>query len=310
MKRISVFTIAILLTLPVVAKACYYPFASRHRVRWSPYTHGLVYGDVQYSPYAYKRGSSGLVYRRLQYSPYANKYGKSRLVYNNVRYSPYAFGYKRSGLISYPWGASYDYHYPRPIQYDGPCVVVYHSKSKPSRPSVNRTAKAHHRAKNYNQVSPAVHKTKTEKLKRQSSRKVEQRELNGRDLIAAFLTLKNIDYRTNRILSIDQKLISIDFVLTDQNIIIKYWNPEEILALRKRKNSRIFYYDNYLESYKDFCGEYLSNGGQIYQIVTADNKEILKKLFECNELKVRQKSSDTTVIAKANQQSTALQAAN
>lgn len=310
MKRISVFTIAILVTLPVVAKARYYPFASRHRVRWSPYTHGLVYGDVQYSPYAYKRGSSGLVYRRLQYSPYANKYGKSRLVYDNVRYTPYAFGYKRSGLISYPWGASYDYHYARPIQYDGPCVVVYHSNSKSPRTSADRSSKVHHRAKNYNRAKPAVHKPKTEQLKRQGSHEVEQRELNAKDVIEAFLTLKNIDYRTNRILSIDKKLISIDFVLTDQNIIIKYWNPEEILALKKRKNSRIFYYDNYLESYKEFCSEYLSNGGQIYQIVTADNKEILKKLFEYNELKAGRKSSDTTAIAKANEESTALQAAN
>ncbi len=310
MKRISVFTIAIILTLPVVAKACYYPFASRHRVRWSPYTHGLVYGDVQYSPFAYKRGSSGLVYRRMRYSPYANKYGKSKLVYDNVRYSPYAFGYKRSGLISYPWGESYDYHYARPYKHGGPCVVVYHSQRKSSRPSVNRSAKVYHRTKNSNRVSPAVHKAKTEQLNRQSSHQVEQRESNGKDLIAAYLTLKNINYGTNRILSIEKKLISIDFVLTDLNIIIKYWNPEEILALKRRKNSRIFYYDSYLESYKEFCSEYLSNGGRIYQIITADNKEILKKLFEYDELKAGQKSSDTTVIAKANEESMALETAN
>jgi hypothetical protein len=310
MKRISVFTIAILVTLPVVAKASYYPFASRHRVRWSPYTHGLVYGDVQYSPYAYKRGSSGLVYRRLQYSPYANKYGKSKLVYDNVRYSPYAFGYKRSGLISYPWGASYDYHYSRPIQYDGPCVVVYHSKCKPPCPSVNRSAKVRHRAKNYNRVSPAVHKPKTEQRLRRSSYKVEQKELNAKDVIEAFLTIKNIDYKTNRILSIEKKLISIDFELTDRNIIIKYWNPKEILALKKQKNSRIFYYDNYLESYREFCSEYLRDGGQIHQIVTADNKEILKKLFQLDDLEAEQKTSDTTAIAKANEVSNALQATN
>jgi hypothetical protein len=308
MKRISVFTIAILVTLPVVAKACYYyPFATRHRVRWSPYTHSLVYGDVQYSPYAYKYGSSGLVYRRLQYSPYANKYGKSKLVHENVRYTPYAFGYKRSGLVSYPWDESYDYYYARPYHHERPCVVVYRSKSTFPCTSANRSSKVHHKAKNNNR---AIYKHKTEQLKRQNSHKVEQGELNAKDVIEAFLTLKNINYRTNRILSIEKKLISIDFVLTDQNTIIKYWNPEEILALKRQKNSRIFYYDNYLESYKDFCSEYLGNGGRIYQIITADNKEILKKLFQFDELEAEQKSSDTTVVAKANEDSTAIEVAN
>lgn len=65
-----------------ITKACGYGYSSiRYRTRWSPYVHGLVSGDIYYSPYAFRHGHSGLVR-------------------GDVRYSPYAFSYKHpSGLV-------------------------------------------------------------------------------------------------------------------------------------------------------------------------------------------------------------------
>lgn len=306
MKRtlVLVITISAIVTVTTQASNCHYN--NRYRVRWSPYTHGLVYGDIKYSPYAYKRGGSGMVYNRLRYSPYAKG-----LVYYNVRYSPYAFGYKKSGLIADPWGKSYDYYYARPYRSTGPCTVVYQSSSQSLSPSVKRGPNIYQNAKNNYLANKAVRKARTENLKQyQKSHQVKQRELNGKDLITAYLNLNKINFRTSRILSIEHKLISIDFILTDQNIIIKYWNPEEILALKRQKNSRIFYYENYLESYKEYCSEYLNNGGKIYQVITADNREILAKLLEYDELKTKRKSSDTTVVAKADEESAVLETSN
>jgi hypothetical protein len=309
MKRISVYATIILVIVTGAIHASEYHYSTQYRVRWSPYTHSLVCGDVKYSPYVFGHGGSGVTYGRIYYSPYAKRYGNTGLVYDNVRYSPYAFGLKSSGLIAEPWGECCSSPYLRPYGNAGPCVVVYNKIYQPSRSSTKSGPEVYLNAKKEYRAKKAAREANLEMLKQRRAHHVEKKKLNAEDVIAAFLTLKNINYRTNRILSVNNKLVSIDFMLPGR-IIIKYWNPEEILALKRQKNSGILYYDSYMESYKNFASEYLSDGGRIYQIATADNKEILKKLFELDELKAERKSSDTTVVAKANEESTALEVAN
>ena len=306
MKRISLFAIAMLATVPGITKASGYYSASQYRVRWSPYTHGLVTGDIKYSPYAYQRGSSGLIYRRMKYSPYAKQYGNTGLVHDNVRYSPYAFGFNRSGLVADPWGGAYDYQYARPHKSPGPCVVVYNSKSPSYRPSVNRSTRVYAGTNNNPRAKLAARKAKVEQLKRRRDQIQTAREYNGKDIISAYLRLKNIDFRTNRTLSIENKLISIDFILTDKNIIIKYWNPEAILALKQQQNKRIRSYERYLVSYKEYCNEYLNNGGRIYQIITADHKEVLVKLIDYKQLEEKPELEDRTIPAQADENLTVM----
>lgn len=305
-KRISMFAIAIVTILPGLTKANVYYYNRRYRVRWSPYTHGLVRGNLKYSPYAKKYGSSGLVNYRLKYSPYAKKYGKTGLVYDNVRYSPYAFGFKSSGLIADPWGNTYNYHRSRGYHNAKPCIVVCHSTSQSPSPSAGRSKPACNRTKNNSWAKQAARRAKTEQLKARREQKQTADEHSSRDIISGYLRLKNIDFRINRILSIENNLISVDFILADKNIIIKYWNPEKILALQKQKNSRIRFYESYLESYKGYAGEYLDSGGQIYQIITADSTEVLTKLLEFQKQFDEQQSCETTNIAKAGEDSTAV----
>jgi hypothetical protein len=107
-------------------------------------------------------------------------------------------------------------------------------------------------------------------------------------------------------LSIENNLISVDFILTDKNTIIKYWNPEKILALQKENDPRIRSYENYLKSYKNFAGEYLDSGGQIYQIISADETEILTKLLEFQKQCDEQQPDEITTVAKADENSPAL----
>ena len=299
-----------MIILPSLTKANVYYYNQQYRVHWSPYTHGLVWGKLKYSPYAKTYGTSGLVNYRMKYSPYAKTFGTTGLVYDNVRYSPYAFGIKSSGLVSDPWGNTYNYYRSRKLRSTKPCIVVCHSTSQPPCPSAGRTTRtttSYNRTKYNSQAKLAACQAKTERLKSQTERKQIAREYRAKDIIGGFLTLKNIDYRINRILSIENNLISVDFILTDKNTIIKYWNPEKILALQKEKDPRIRTYENYLESYKNFAGEYLESGGRIYQIATADETEILAKLLELQKQLDETKPCEpcqTTTVTKAGEDST------
>ena len=302
MKRISLFATAILFIASGIAQASDSYIATKYRARWSPYTHSLIFGDVKYSPYAFRYGGSGLISSRLRYSMYGKKYGRSNLVHENARYSPYAFGYNRSGLITDPYTVTFDLHYVQPYRRSGYGVVV----NQPACYPVRKSSHVSNRAKNNYRTKTAARQARVEEQKQRRNQIQTAKEFNGKDVIAAYLSSKNIPFRTNRILSIDSKLISIDFQLTDRNLIIKYWNPEEILALKKQQNHRIRYYERYLESYQDFCGEYLNSGGEIHQIITAENIEVLTKLLEYDGLKEEIKSEEKTVIAKADEGSAAL----
>ena len=263
MKRISILAIVMLAIAPGVTKARSY-CPPRYRVRWSPYASGLISGDVYYSPYAYQYGHSGLV-------P------------GNFRYSPYAYGYKRSGLVADPWG-EFGY-YPSTIYYD----TCYYSSVADC--GAYRSSDALSQKSSYMDETQASYEEKLEarkerlrKLRQSRQEKYMMRAKDGKEIISAYLKIKDIDFRTNRIFQIENKTISVDFLLKDRNIIIKYWNPVEILSLEKQADYRRDFFKRYLESWKDFCGKYQGAGGKIYQIISADTEEIITKLLLCPEL--------------------------
>jgi hypothetical protein len=243
------FAIAIVTVLPGLTKANIYYYNPRYRVRWSPYTHGLIRGNLKYSPYAKKYGNSGLVNYRTKYSPYAKKYGNSGLVYDNVRHSPYAFGYKSSGLVADPWGNTYNYHRSRYFHSARPCIVVCHSTSESSCPTAGGSKSTYKRAIKNSRTKPAARRANTARLKSCGERIQKAEEYRNRNLIRGFLNLNKVNFRIDRTLSIENKLISVDFILIDKNIIIKYWNPENIHTLQKQKNSKMGLYESYLETY-------------------------------------------------------------
>lgn len=263
MKRISMLAIAMLTIVPSVTKGYYCSYVSsiRYRTRWSPYVHGLISGDVHYSPYAYKYGHSGLVS-------------------DDVRYSPYAFSYKHSsGLISDH--GSYSPHH-----------VLYYIHSGLVDCDAHRSSYAFR----HNPLNPPgrMKKTHNEKLKarraiveksKRDRRKINMTRQKGREeIICRYLKSKNIDFKTNRFLKIDNKTVSVDFLLEDKNIIIKYWNPEEIQSLAQQPEYKRLFYEKYKESSSSFCEEYKKAGGKVYQIESANEREILARLMLCHKL--------------------------
>lgn len=263
MKRISMLAIAMLTIVPSVTKGYFYSYGSsiRYRTRWSPYVHGLISGDVHYSPYAFKYGHSGLVS-------------------NDVRYSPYAFSYKHpSGLIS-----DHGSYSPRHVLYyihsglvDCDAHRLPHAFShNPSNPSDKMKQSYEKRLR--------ARRAIVEKAKQNRRRINVMRAKDKSEIICGYLRSKNIDFKTNRFLKIDNKTVSVDFLLKDKNIIIKYWNPEEIQSLAQQPEYKRLFYEKYKERSSSFCEEYKKAGGKVYQIESANAREILARLMLCHEL--------------------------
>jgi hypothetical protein len=303
MKRISLFAIAIIAIASItpqgqVARASDAYIATVYQARWSPYTHNLIFGDVAYSPFAFRYGGSGLLNKQIKYTMYNERYGSSNLVVEHAVYSPYAFGYDRSGLITDPYSVTFNLQYAQPYNLSGYGVIA---AQQPCFPVV-RSSVSREMARNNYRAKVAARWEHVEAQRKRMAQIPAEKEINGQDVIAAYLTSKNIPYRTNRTLSIDNKLMTIDFQLTNKKLIIKYWHPEEILALKQQQNYKIRSYDNYMESYRDFCSQYLENGGELCQIVTADNVEVLAKLMECDGIKEDSKPDEQTAVAKAGEE--------
>ncbi|MFB0524868.1 MAG: hypothetical protein ACETVZ_04965 [Phycisphaerae bacterium] len=266
MKRISMFTIVMLMLVPSVSKARsrYYGISFRFRIRHSPYAFshkhpsGLIDGDLQYSPYAFSREyPSGLI-------PYW------------FRYSPYAFSNKHpSGLIS-DYGAYYYlpygyYPYAYRYKYFGPVDCNPHSYSTSGYKHAN--------------LSNRTRNSYEEKLKAQRYRTNIAGEPGGKEIIYNYLKSKNInDFEVDRIFSVDNKTVSVNFVFRDKNLIIKYWNPEQVQALIQQPGYKRNFYEKYEQNWRDFSQKYKQAGGKIYQIEAANGKEILSKLLLCPEL--------------------------
>ncbi len=263
MKRISVLII-MLTFVPGVTKASYFSSSVRYRTRWSPYVFGLVSGEVRYSPYAFNYHHSGLV-------PYW------------LRYSPYAFSYKHpSGLISEYWSGYGSYYSPRVSYYNHSGLVDCNARQ-------SSHAFGHNPSNSFDQMKKSyegklTRKATIEKLKQDRRKMNMTRQTKREEIICRYLKNKNIDFKTNRFLKIDNKTVSVDFLLKDKNILIKYWNPEEIQSLAQQPEYKRNFYEKYRESSSSFCEEYKRTGGKVYQIEAANEKEILAKLMLCHEL--------------------------
>jgi len=108
---------------------------------------------------------------------------------------------------------------------------------------------------------------------------------DGKEIIYGYLKSNNIDdFDVDRLLKIHNKTISVNFVFRDKNIIIKYWNPEEIQSLMQQAGYQKSYYQKYEQQWKDFCREYKEKGGKVYQIESSNKEEILNKLSLYREL--------------------------
>jgi len=269
MKRISIPAIVLLVAAAGVAQAR--PVRSfgfglgssfrSHRTRWSMYAHGLISGD-------------------LHYSPYVSGHGGPRLVYGDVRYSPYAFGHGQTGLVG-DYGSSYSYGFV-PACYQ----VVHHTVPVQSRSKLSRTSGGYAPdirvpARN-NRETIEDRKARRAALAKAREKRNAIRANDGKEIIAGYLKGRNIDFKTTRILSIAGRTVSVDFLLNDGKTILKYWNPAEIPSTAQQRERKFF--DKYLESWTVSLTEHLRAGGNVHQIMSSDRAEILAKLPQCPNL--------------------------
>jgi len=254
-----------LMLVPSISKARsrYYGISVRFRTRHSPYAFshkhpsGLIDGDLQYSPYAVGYYPGGLAPYRLRYSPYAfsNKHPSGLIsdygyyYYLPYGYYPYAYRYKNSG----------------------PADCNPHSSGTPGYKHAN--------------PSKGTRNSYEEELRAHRNRINIVRQNDGKEIIYNYLKNKNIDdFKVDRIFSVDNKTVSVNFVFRDKNLIIKYWNPEQIQALLQQPGYKRNFYEKYEQNWRDFSQKYKQAGGKIYQIEAANGKEILSKLSLCPEL--------------------------
>ena len=267
----------------------------RYRVRWSPYTQSLISGPIsyspyvlgydtnvlvsdfsKYSPYAVGYNNSGLVSDYLHYSPYAFGYNKSGLVDRCMRYSPYAFGYNKSGLVyegGYGYGCGSYYNAAAPLNLFMQVTPQNSYKENYRMETFDEYARRVN-AEKYKARKAAVEEQKA-RIKTLENQKAE----DPSEAISQYLKSKNIPFRQNRSLRMDGKTVSVNFDIEDANMIIKFWNSKEIAELVKEGGYKDKIYEDYFNSWKEYCLTRIGNK-KVYNIIAGSKEEIHNMLGE------------------------------
>ena len=282
MKRISLSAIVILIIVSGLAQARFYHYSSiRYRTRWSPYafthkTSGLISGYYGYCPYAFNHKSNGIIHQDISWCPYAFSHKRSGLIHDNMGYSPYAFNYKHSGVINY------DHYRGRYPICRAPIVVVHTIEESCAR---NDSSRPSEESKSSYAKTPM---SREQRLKIQRDSKKQTRtakENDGKDIIYRYLKNRNIDdFKMTGILKIDGKVINVSFLLKDKNLMISYWDLDEVESLLQQPGYQRNYLEKHEKQWKNLCEQYTQAGGKIYPISSADKNEILARLTLCSEL--------------------------
>ena len=226
---------------------------------WTPavsqaYCYSSCYGGVHYSPYALSYYSSGLVPCGVEYSPYALSYGQSGLIYECTQFTPYTFSYYNSGLvpgygICYP-GSYWGYGYPAFRVRRGPAPHIIHRPAHPVRRCAQDTARP-----------------------------------DGMDIIRQHLKARGFaSVNIDRILRVDNQLVSVDFLVKDRNLLIKYWNPQEMERVGTKETFKQKACAKYKESWERYAREYKQKGGAIYVVNASEPQTIVAALESCTRL--------------------------
>jgi len=108
---------------------------------------------------------------------------------------------------------------------------------------------------------------------------------DSKDIICSYLKSRNIDdFKMTGILKIDGRLINVSFLLKDRNLMITYWDLDEVESLIQQPGHYRIYFEKHEKQWKNLCNKYIQAGGTIYPITSADENEILAKLTLCSEL--------------------------
>ena len=69
-----------------------------------------------------------------------------------------------------------------------------------------------------------------------------------------------------------------NFNIEDANIIIKFWNSKAISEFAENDKYKKKVFDDYMESWKEYCLNDIGNSKKIYNIISDNKEEILEQL--------------------------------
>jgi hypothetical protein len=111
------------------------------------------------------------------------------------------------------------------------------------------------------------------------------KQQNGKDIICRYLNSRKIDdFKMTGMLRISGRVINVNFLLKDKNLMITYWDLDEVESLLQQPGYQRAYLERHEKEWKNLCSKYTQTGGKIYPITSADENEILAKLTLCSEL--------------------------
>lgn len=230
---------------------------------------------IRYSPYAFSYHNSGLIPGGIKYSPYAFTPSRSGLVYEGTRYTPYAFSYRNSGLVV-------DYYW-----WQAPTCPPCETSPGYSRAYTNNRRPVARRA------APRQHAISATKLR-------EIRETDGMHVIRQVLKdrgFKNVE--VNYRIGVKNQTASVVFILREQDLIIRYSNPEVMASLQAGSPARQKALERVEERWKALAKTFQDNGGTAYCVNTAEKDQMVAALDNCPDLAPeRTEPGPTTLYAK------------
>jgi hypothetical protein len=192
----------------------------------------------------------------IRYSPYALSYHSSGLVPNGYEYTPYALNYRSSGLVyGYgvcDYGGGYGFVFPN-AHHGGVTHAVGHAP-----PAGRRCAQDTARP----------------------PRPPDPMATIRQHLHAKGVTSPDI----NRILRVDDQFLSVDFLVKERDLLIKYWNPQAIEQLSTKEDFKQKAYANYKETWQKFAQQFQQKGGEIYYVNASEPQTIVAALDSCPKL--------------------------
>lgn len=278
MRRISI-GISLLILMPAITQASY---------------NGSLEYRVQFSPYAFSYHSNGLVPGGFRYNPYAFGRSSSGLVFKGVRYDPYAFNYANTGLIL-------DNYYWLPIPCYVPCMqqqVHRECDNVPASYKSNTPPASRNIQPSYNySASRTVQQDTTNVASARAANAAQARKEDALNVIRQYLRDRGLsNVGINRILRVDGKLVSVDFLLQDRNLLIKYWDPRQVESLDAKADTRQRMLEKYRKDWQGFVRQYEQDGGRIYMVEASDREGIMLALESCSDLSPGKEAPDTQTL--------------
>jgi hypothetical protein len=213
----------------------------------------------------------------VHYSPYALSYYHSGLVGPDVEYTPYALSYYNSGLVPgygvYP-GWCLDYGYPVfSTGFRSTTHIALHASAPMRRHAQAISRPAHPRPGPCQANGPA------------QPHAAPPCRADGMDVIRQHLRTRGFaSVSIDRILRVDNQLVSVDVFVKDRNLLIKYWNPAEVANLSTKDVSKQRVYAQYKQNWEQFAEQYKQTGGEVYTINASEPQTIVAALDSCTRL--------------------------